>query len=99
LKVDEEAEQDQLARLTAFRAQRNQAEVASALTALRDTANNDSNIMPVSIHCARVGVTTGEWAQTLREVFGEFRAPTGISGAASVQGVEGAIADKLELVR
>jgi ethylmalonyl-CoA mutase len=99
LKVDEEAEHDQLARLTAFRAQRNQAEVASALAALRDTANNDSNIMPVSIRCAQVGVTTGEWAQTLREVFGEFRAPTGISGAASARGVEGAMADKLELVR
>ncbi len=99
LKVDEEAERDQLARLTAFRAQRNHAEVASALAALRDTANNGANIMSASIRCAQAGVTTGEWAQTLREIFGEFRAPTGISGAASARGAEGAIADKLEHVR
>jgi (2R)-ethylmalonyl-CoA mutase len=99
LKVDAEAERDQIMRLTAFRAQRNSAEVASALVALRDTAKNNDNIMPVSIRCAQVGVTTGEWAQTLREVFGEFRAPTGIAGAAAVRSVAGAAADTLENVR
>jgi (2R)-ethylmalonyl-CoA mutase len=99
LKVDEEAERDQLARLTAFRAQRNQAEVSAALTALRDTAKSNTNIMPVSIRCAQAGVTTGEWAQTLRAVFGEFRAPTGIAGAATARSVEGSVAEKLETVR
>ena len=81
LKVDEEAERDQLARLYAFRASRNQVGVTAALSALRDTAANGDNIMPVSIRCAHDGVTTGEWAQTLRTAFGEFRAPTGIGGA------------------
>ena len=81
LKVDEEAERDQVARLQAFRATRNHADVTSALAALRDAAVNATNIMPVSIRCAHAGVTTGEWAQALRAVFGEFRAPTGIGGA------------------
>jgi (2R)-ethylmalonyl-CoA mutase len=99
LKVDEEAEQDQVARLQAFRASRNQAEVSAALTALREAATNGANIMPASIRCAHAGVTTGEWAQTLRQIFGEFRAPTGISGAAAARGIEGPIADKLESVR
>lgn len=99
LKVDEEAERDQLARLQAFRASRNQTEVTAALTALRDVAVNGDNIMPTSIHCAHAGVTTGEWAQTLREVFGEFRAPTGIGGAAAARGVEGPITDKLDAIR
>jgi (2R)-ethylmalonyl-CoA mutase len=99
LKVDEEAERDQLARLTAFRAQRNQSEVAAALAALHEAAAGGVNIMPASIRCAHVGVTTGEWAQTLRAVFGEFRAPTGIGGAAIARGVEGPVADQLEALR
>ena len=99
LKVDEKAERDQVERLQAFRASRNQAEVTTALTALRDAATSGDNIMPASIRCAHAGVTTGEWAQTLRQIFGEFRAPTGIGGAAAARGVEGPIADKLEAVR
>jgi (2R)-ethylmalonyl-CoA mutase len=55
--------------------------------------------MPASIRCAHVGVTTGEWAQTLRLVFGEFRAPTGVGGAAVARGVEGPVADQLEALR
>jgi (2R)-ethylmalonyl-CoA mutase len=99
LKVDEEAERDQIARLTAFRASRNQTEVTTALAALREAALSGANIMPASIRCAHAGATTGEWAQTLRDVFGEFRAPTGISGAAAARGVAGPIADRLEAVR
>ena len=57
------------------------AAVAGALEALRQAATLAQNIMPASIACARAGATTGEWAQTLREVFGEYRAPTGVSGA------------------
>ena len=101
LKVDEEAERDQIARLHAFRATRNHAEVTSALAALRDAAINGTNIMPVSIRCAHAGVTTGEWAQTLRAVFGEFRAPTGISGAVVAREANGngEVAERLEQLR
>lgn len=99
LKVDEGAERDQIARLTAFRASRNQAEVSTALITLREVAVSGANIMPASIQCAHAGVTTGEWAQTLREVFGEFRAPTGISGAAAARSVAGPMADRLDAVR
>ena len=76
--VDEDAERDQRDRLAAFRAARNQADVESALRGLRDVAQTARNLMPASIACARAGVTTGEWAQTLRDVFGEYRAPTGV---------------------
>ncbi len=99
LKVDEEAERDQLARLTAFRAARNQTDVTAALAALRDVAVGGANIMPASTRCAHVGVTTGEWAQTLRSVFGEFRAPTGVGGAAVARGIEGPVANELEALR
>jgi (2R)-ethylmalonyl-CoA mutase len=99
LKVDEAAERDQIARLHAFRAARNQAEVTVALAALRDAAVSGANIMPASIRCAHAGVTTGEWSQTLREVFGEFRAPTGIGGVAIARGAEGPIAAQLEALR
>jgi (2R)-ethylmalonyl-CoA mutase len=99
LKVDEAAERDQVARLQAFRAQRNQAEVTPALAELRDAAMNGENIMFASIRCAHAGVTTGEWAQALREIFGEFRAPTGIGGAAVAREVNGDVARGLEAVR
>jgi (2R)-ethylmalonyl-CoA mutase len=79
LKVDAMAERDQIERLNAFRAKRNQAEVERALTALKDAARSGANIMPVSIQAAEAGVTTGEWAGALREIFGEYRAPTGVS--------------------
>jgi len=101
LKVDEEAERDQIARLQAFRSTRNHAEVTSALAALREAAVKATNIMPVSIRCAHAGVTTGEWAQTLRAVFGEFRAPTGIGGAVVARAANGngEGAERLEKLR
>lgn len=99
LKVDEEAERDQVERLTAFRATRNQADVEAALTGLREAATNGTNIMPASIRCAHAGVTTGEWAETLRAIFGEFRAPTGVAGATVARQIEGSVADQLEAVR
>lgn len=80
LTVDEEAERDQHDRLAAFRAARNPADVETALRGLRDAAQTDRNLMPASIACAQAGVTTGEWGQTLRDVFGEYRAPTGVRG-------------------
>ncbi|HME91974.1 MAG TPA: methylmalonyl-CoA mutase family protein, partial [Myxococcaceae bacterium] len=81
LVVDPEAERQQIERLRAFRAARNQSEVADALRALADAAKQGSNIMPVSIRAAHAGITTGEWAATLRKAFGEYRAPTGLQGA------------------
>lgn len=83
LTVDPENEREQIERLRAFRAQRNAAEVAAALRAIEDAAKQGDNIMPASIRAAQAGVTTGEWAGTLRRVFGEFRAPTGLQGAAA----------------
>jgi len=56
----------------------------AALQRLRDEAKTGANLMPASLECARAGVTTGEWAGALREVFGEYRAPTGVSGAVGV---------------
>src|SRR5262249_24263162 len=81
LVVDPEAERQQIERLRAFRAQRTHAEVEQALRALTDAARNATNIMPASIRAAHAGVTTGEWAATLRKVFGVYRAPTGLQGA------------------
>jgi (2R)-ethylmalonyl-CoA mutase len=81
LAVDFRAESEQIGRLRTHRAARDAGAVALALEELRRAAAEDRNVMEPSITCARVGVTTGEWAQTLRELFGEYRAPTGVSGA------------------
>jgi (2R)-ethylmalonyl-CoA mutase len=101
LKVDEAAERHQIEALRAFRARRNPQEVASALTALRDAATSGENVMPASIRAAHAGVTTGEWAGTLREIFGSYRAPTGIMAAsgASANGDDPRIQKVREHVR
>ncbi|MFQ6170091.1 protein meaA [Oryzobacter sp. R7] len=57
---------------------------AAALDRLRADAGTDTNLMAATLECARAGLTTGEWAGALREVFGEFRAPTGVSGSVGV---------------
>jgi (2R)-ethylmalonyl-CoA mutase len=79
--VSEEAEVDQIERLKAWRAQRDPKAVAAALAELKRAAEEGGNIMPASIACAKAGVTTGEWGWTLRESFGEYRAPTGVGQA------------------
>lgn len=66
-----------------WRANRDNAAAAEALDALRDAAKTDQNLVEVTLACARAGVTTGEWSQALRETFGEYRAPTGVSGASA----------------
>jgi len=81
LKVDENAEREQIQSLEAFRKSRSSADVKSALQNLEDAVNNGDNIMPPSIAAAKAGVTTGEWSQVLRTVFGEYRAPTGVVAA------------------
>ena len=81
LTVSEEAERGQIQRLQTWRAERDNNAVAAALTELKRAATTGANIMPPSIQCAKVGVTTGEWGWTLRECFGEYRAPTGVGRA------------------
>ena len=79
--VSEDAERDQLERLKSWREQRDPKAVANALADLKRAATSGTNIMPPSIACAKAGVTTGEWGWTLREAFGEYRAPTGVGNA------------------
>jgi ethylmalonyl-CoA mutase len=80
--VDPAYEQAVRADLDRWRRQRDQAAALAALGRLRaDAARPDVNLIDATLACARVGVTTGEWAFALREVFGEYRAPTGVSGA------------------
>jgi len=82
--ADPQAEQAALDSVQAWKGQRDEAEVAEALAGLAQAAKTDDNLMYATLVAARAGATTGEWAQTLREVFGEFRAPTGVSGAVGV---------------
>ncbi len=85
LVVDPEVEAEQRAAVQRWRAGRSQATVDAALAELSRVARNgEENIMPATIAAARAGATTGEWAQTLRDVFGEYRAPTGVGEAAAV---------------
>jgi (2R)-ethylmalonyl-CoA mutase len=79
--VPEEAETGQIERLKAWRASRDPKAVSAALAELKRAAAGSANIMPASIACAKAGVTTGEWGWTLREAFGEYRAPTGVGNA------------------
>ncbi|WP_344383605.1 protein meaA [Streptomyces thermolineatus] len=79
--VDPANEARVVAALGAWRGQRDDERAAKALERLRATAATDENLMEATLECARAGVTTGEWAGALREVFGEFRAPTGVSSA------------------
>jgi (2R)-ethylmalonyl-CoA mutase len=99
MKVDVLAEQEQIAALLAFRQLRNAADVERALKQLRTAAVDGSNIMPSSIQCAEAGVTTGEWSQVLRDVFGEYRAPTGIDISSNYEGNTEALNAVRERVR
>jgi len=83
LTVDPRAEAEQVERLRAWRAQRDDDAVRAALAALKAAARAGDNVMPPSIRCALAGVTTGEWGAAMREVFGEYRAPTGLGAGAS----------------
>jgi (2R)-ethylmalonyl-CoA mutase len=80
--VSHEVEAEQIARLNAWRDARDAKAVDTALKDLRRAATDGSNVMPASIACAKAGVTTGEWGAVFREVFGEYRAPTGVPKAA-----------------
>jgi ethylmalonyl-CoA mutase len=96
--VDPEVEQQAVDGVRAWRAGRDAAQVDDALRALRDAARTDANLMGPTLACVRAGVTTGEWSGALREVFGEYRAPTGVTGTVGAGGGE-AVAAVRELVR
>jgi (2R)-ethylmalonyl-CoA mutase len=96
--ADPAAEQSALTSVEEWKAQRDEAAVTEALARLAADAKTDTNLMGATLAAARAGATTGEWAGTLREVFGEFRAPTGVSGAVGVAdaGAElGAVREKV----
>jgi ethylmalonyl-CoA mutase len=79
MQADPKAEADQCARLAQWRATRDPQAVTAALAALQQAAQSGQNIMPASIACAKAGVTTGEWGGAMRSLYGEYRAPTGVS--------------------
>ncbi len=86
LQVDPAVQGQMIEDVEAWRADRDAGAVAAALDELRRVAGTDENIMPATIALAKAGGTTGEWAGALREVFGEYRAPTGVAAAAGVAG-------------
>jgi (2R)-ethylmalonyl-CoA mutase len=98
LTVDPAVEEAAKQAVREWREGRDAAAVEEALTVLRDAAKTDENLMPASLACARVGVTVGEWAGVLREVFGEYRPPTGVA-AASGGGHEGSLSEVQQRVR
>ncbi len=100
LVVDPAVEAQAIAAMKLWRAGRDQKAVDASLAALKAAAAGNANIMPPSIACAKAGVTTGEWAQTLREVFGEYRAPTGVGegNRMSMQGDVAKVRDEVDRV-
>ena len=88
LVVDPEVEAQAIADLQLWRAGRDEVKVMTALATLQDQAKTEANLMAATIECVRAGVTTGEWTSTLREVFGEYRAPTGIGGVVGASSID-----------
>jgi (2R)-ethylmalonyl-CoA mutase len=86
LKVDAALEAQTVAEVEAWRSARDHDAVKRSLEELRRVAESGENVMPATIDLAHAGGTTGEWAGVLREVFGEYRAPTGVSAAAGMGG-------------
>lgn len=86
LKVDPKIESQMVAELQQWRKTRNQSAVDIAIDSLQNAARSGSNLMTASIELAKAGGTTGEWSQTLRDVFGEYRAPTGVGGVSGRHG-------------
>ena len=78
MKIDQMAEKNQIENVKKWKSTRNQKEISELLIKLTKTAKENRNIMDISIKCAHAGVTTGEWGKVMREVYGEYRAPTGI---------------------
>ena len=86
LVVDPAVEREEIDQLTAWRAVRDADAVVAALDTVREVARGDGNLTPATVALARAGGTVGEWAGALREVFGEYRAPTGVGGVHAASG-------------
>jgi (2R)-ethylmalonyl-CoA mutase len=99
LVVDPAVEAEQVAALSAWRSARDDGAVRAALQELARVAASDENVMPATIAAARAGVTTGEWAQCLRDAFGSYRAPTGVGEAAAPPSGEDVAALRDEVAR
>lgn len=102
--IDHDVEEKAAAAVRRWREERDadptgRARVGAALDRLREEARTEQNLMLATLECARAGVTTGEWAGALREVFGEYRAPTGVSGSVGVTGEAGDADSALGAVR
>jgi len=97
--VDPAAERAAVDAVRAWRDGRDAGRVDEALRELRDAAKAEVNLMEPTLRCAQAGVTTGEWAGVLREVFGEYRAPTGLGGSPPSAGSNDALAAVRDRVR
>ncbi|WP_232679827.1 protein meaA [Nocardioides sp. R-C-SC26] len=97
--ADPQAEQAARTSVTEWKAARDEDAVAKALQKLAEDAVTETNLMDATLAAARAGATTGEWAATLREVFGEFRAPTGVGGAVGVAEAGAELTEVREQVR
>jgi (2R)-ethylmalonyl-CoA mutase len=93
LRVDPAVEDELTADVASWRSARDANTVKRALDDLRRTASGDGNLMPATIALAHAGGTTGEWAGVLRDVFGEYRAPTGVGAAVGVRGAASTLAE------
>ena len=99
LTVDPEVDASQRAALARWKETRDSAAVDAALAEIDRVARTDANLMTASIAAAHAGVTTGEWANTLRKVWGEYRAPTGVAGATVKASRSGAAAETIARLR
>ncbi|MET9263655.1 protein meaA [Amycolatopsis sp. NPDC004079] len=97
--IDPAVEKAAVAAVEKWREERDNAAVAASLAALKSKAATSDNLFEATVDCARAGVTTGEWAGALREVFGEYRAPTGVSAASAVGQGDPELERVRELVR
>jgi len=97
--VDEKAEREQIGRLEAWRRARDAKAVAAALGELERAAKENQNLMPPSLACAKSGVTTGEWSGALRNIFGQYRGPTGVAATAPARNDEriGQLRDEVDV--
>ena len=85
IKVDSNSEKNQIRKLKIWKNKRNQSKCFKALKKLENAATRNENIMQASIECAHAGVTTGEWTDTLRKIYGEYRAPTGVGKSSKIE--------------
>jgi (2R)-ethylmalonyl-CoA mutase len=99
LKVDPEVEAEMIADVQAWRSTRDNDAVKRSLEELQRAAESGANVMPPTIDLAHAGGTTGEWAATLREVFGEYRAPTGVAAAVGVGSLSASLRDVADRIK